>query len=350
MVKQLKHVKFVRSKGKTYAYFNTGRKVAGKTVFVPLPPLDTAGFFETYGTLLGHRNRKTEAALTVAGLIDKYERSEEWKKLSKGSQQIYGLTLNRVRDQLGKLRVEKVGRAHVREVLNNRIVGNGARNIFLALVGILYTWAKDNELVPDSVNPTGGIKPFPIGEHEPWPEKLIEDALAADEPRIRLAVHLLLYTGQRIGDVMKMRWSDIKDGQISVTQQKTGKELRFPMHSKLASELERTPKRGITIITNWMGRQMRPDIIRKELKAFAAERGFSAVPHGLRKSAVHALLQAECSADQVMAITGQSRRMVDHYAKKIDQHRLGSAAILKWEQTAPAQTDGKTALQTRDNG
>jgi integrase len=43
---------------------------------------------------------------------------------------------------------------------------------------------------------------------------------------VRLATHLLYYTAQRIGDVMRMRWSDIRDDHIKVTQQKTGREMR----------------------------------------------------------------------------------------------------------------------------
>lgn len=350
MAKQLKHVKFVTSKGREYAYFNTGRKVAGKVIYARLPDFGTAGFFDSYAAMLGHRNRIGEAVLTIADLIDRYERSEDWRNLSKGSQQLYGLTLKRVRDQLGKLRAEALERKHVREVVENRIKGNGARNIFLAIVGVLYKWARNHDLVADGKNPTGGIKPYETGEHEAWPQELIDAALTADEDRVRLATHLLLYTGQRIGDVMKMRWTDIRDGAVWLKQQKTGKELRIPLFSGLQAELDATPRRGFTIITNYRGHPMRPDIVRKELKDFAKARGFDIVPHGLRKSAVHAMLLAECTADMVMAITGQSRQMVDYYARKINQHKMGDAAILRLERNAPVQTSGKTALQTRDNG
>jgi integrase len=340
---KLDHVKFVPAKGKLYAYFNTGKRVNGKPVRVPLPAFGSDGFFEAYAAQLARRNRRADAVLTLSGLIARYVASEDWKALSKGSQQLYGLTLKRVDDQLGKLTAEKVERAHVREVLNNRMTGNGARNIFLAVVGILFKWARDNDLVSEHKNPTSGIKPFRLGEHEPWPDALVQAGLKSDTARVRLAVHLLYFTGQRIGDVMRMRWPDIRDGAIYVTQQKTGKELRVPLHSELSAELARTPKRGLTIITNWRGHPMRQDVVRKELKAFAGTQGFDLVPHGLRKSAVHALLFAGCSTDEVMAITGQSQNMVDHYAKKIDQHRLGDAAILKLERKATGQTSGKTA-------
>lgn len=174
---KLKHVKFVRAKGKVYAYFDTGRKVDGKPVRSPLGVFGTDGFYGAYAAQLAHRNRRPGTVLTVAALIDHYEASEEWKALAAGSKQLYRLTLTRVADQIGKLAVEKVERKHIREVVTNRITGNGARNIFLAVVGILYKWARDNDLAAEHKNPTGGIKPFPTGEHEPWPEDLVEMAL-----------------------------------------------------------------------------------------------------------------------------------------------------------------------------
>jgi len=40
--------------------------------------------------------------------------------------------------------------------------------------------------------------------------------------------------------------------------------------------------------------------------------------HGLRKSAVVFLLEAGCSDAETASITGQSRRIVEHYAKQVN--------------------------------
>jgi hypothetical protein len=55
------------------------------------------------------------------------------------------------------------------------------------------------------------------------------------------------------------------------------------------------------------------------------------VPHGLRKNAVNALLEAGCSAAEAASISGQSLQMVEHYAKQRAQARLADAAVLKWQ-------------------
>ena len=67
------------------------------------------------------------------------------------------------------------------------------------------------------------------------------------------------------------------------------------------------------------------------LQAFAAKRGFKVVPHGLRKNAVIALLEAGCSVAEVSAITGQTLQIVEHYAKARSQRRLSRSAIEKWQ-------------------
>lgn len=60
--------------------------------------------------------------------------------------------------------------------------------------------------------------------------------------------------------------------------------------------------------------------------------------HGLRKSAVVTLLEAGCTDAEVGSITGQSREMIEHYAKQVNQRRLAAAAILRWENASETRT------------
>ena len=53
-----KYVKRVRSKGKDYYYFDTGKRVDGKKVYAKLPDLRDMKFGGSYAALMGHRNRK----------------------------------------------------------------------------------------------------------------------------------------------------------------------------------------------------------------------------------------------------------------------------------------------------
>jgi hypothetical protein len=46
------------------------------------------------------------------------------------------------------------------------------------------------------------------------------------------------------------------------------------------------------------------------------------------------LLEAGCTDAEVAAITGQSRKMVEHYGRQVGQRKLAASAILKWERSA----------------
>jgi len=86
--------------------------------------------------------------------------------------------------------------------------------------------------------------------HKPWLSEIIDAFLATSNEQLHLALHLLLYTGQRVGDVVTMKWSDIADGRIAVVQEKTGQWVTIPVHTQLAAMLKETPRRSDYIFKN----------------------------------------------------------------------------------------------------
>ena len=57
--------------------------------------------------------------------------------------------------------------------------------------------------------------------------------------RVRLAMELAVITGQRQGDILDMKWADIKDMSILIHQAKTGKRLAIEITSDLEKVLDR---------------------------------------------------------------------------------------------------------------
>lgn len=324
----IKHVKYVRSKGKLYAYFNTGKKVNGKAVYVPLPNPASPDFYVRYGVLRKARDQAPAAVYTIAKLAQDYEASREFGERAQSTQYVYRLTINKIVDALGKFPVEDLRREDLTTVLENE-KGPGAYNLFIAVLGTLYRFGRRTGKT--ALKPTEDFVKLETGEHAAWPESLVEAGLEAEHDRTRLAIHLLYFTGQRIGDVVRMRWNDIKRGRIHVTQQKTGKDLKIPIAAELQAELDRTPKTGMTILTDNIGGPISDQRVRDEIKTFGRQHGHKIVPHGLRKNAVISLLEAGCTVAETAAITGQTFQLVEYYARQIDQDRLGSAAIVKLE-------------------
>lgn len=326
---KLKYVKFTRAKGKTYAYFDSGKvKANGKPLYLPMPAFGTVGFYDSYSSFLGARTKRALERATLGRVADLYQNSDEFKGKSEATKATYRITLRRILAEFGEFPLEDVTRGRIYDVLDE-IPGPAARNMFVAVMGVLFRFARARDMT--EANPAKDIPKAKTGEHEPWPHTLLTAALSSDSDLVRLSVHLLYYTGQRIGDVVQLRWSDVRGGKIYMTQEKTGKAMIIPMHRDLVAELARAPRYGMTIIAYPKGKAYSDEGVRRALKIFASEHGLTAVPHGLRKNAVNSLLRAGCTIPEVQAITGQSVEMVMHYAKQVDQGALGEAAIIKLE-------------------
>lgn len=327
-----KHVKRVRSKGKDYLYYDTGKKVDGKKVYARLPALRDPGFGGSLAALQGHRNRRApDGLLSVPQLVGMFQSSPTYSVLAPASKKLYDIYLRRLEKLLPTAPVAEISKGDMRKLIDGMASTPGAANAFLSTASSLFGWAKDRDHIRS--NPCDGIDTQPQGEHQPWPEHVLKAALASDDAAVRLLTHLLYYTAQRLGDVLAMQWSDITGDRMLVRQKKTGKVLSIPLHRQLKLELAaRAAGAGAgTIITGPTGKALSQDMARKALKTFTADQNAPCVPHGLRKNAVIALLEAQCSVAETSAISGQTLQMVEHYARGRDQAKLAGDAMIRWE-------------------
>ena len=128
-------------------------------------------------------------------------------------------------------------------------------------------------------------------------------------------------TGQRIGDVLEMRWPDIQEGGFVMRQNKTGKELWIPILPELESALKAASKHSVFILTNERGTNRwsyrgASQAVRKVREQLGALRYNI---HSWRYNAACELVEAGCGDDLVASVTGQSPAMVTHYTKKVRQ-------------------------------
>ena len=63
------------------------------------------------------------------------------------------------------------------------------------------------------------------------------------------AVELALYTGQRPGGGIAMRWDKLVNGGVVVVQEKGGVHLWIPIHPRLEKVLAGIPKKSLTTLT-----------------------------------------------------------------------------------------------------
>lgn len=336
-MRHVPHVHRKKAKGLTYYYFDLGLDSAGKRVLKRLPDVRHRDFANALAAAKAMRSKgeKANGAKTFDWLVRLYERSPEFAAKAENTKRLYSRHLayanENFRNRLGHSAPLAILTAEQLLILRDKTAGEpGKANAILKSVSALYHWAGRSGRKYVKENIASGIDPLAMGEHHAWPEWLVEAAL--QDPAIRLPVALLYFTGQRISDVAKMGRANVVRGTLHVTQQKTGTRLKFPLHKRLAEIIELdAPKGAMVFLLNEKGKPVTESGLRQRIQKWAKGHGQEIVPHGLRRNAVNALLESECSVAEVSAITGQSLQMIEHYAKERDQGHLGSSAILKFE-------------------
>lgn len=208
----------------------------------------------------------------------------------------------------------------------------GMANLTRAVMRRLFQFALKTKRRKD--NPMIGVEAFKVGEHHTWTDaelKQFEDKWRLGT-RQRLAYALLLYTGQRVGDVVKMHRADVVDGLIHVVQEKTGAELWVPIHPELQRAMKACPAKGLTLVGDACGRPIKRPALSALMRAAIKAAGLPprCVSHGLRKASMRRLAESDSTANQIASISGhKTLKEVERYTKAADQKKMARQAMGK---------------------
>lgn len=182
-----------------------------------------------------------------------------------------------------------------------------------------------------STDPTTGVKAprYSTPGHHSWTEDEIAQFEQKHPPGSlpRLALMLLLYTGQRKSDVVRMGVGMLHGNALCFTQQKTGRYLEVPIHGALAPELLSVAP---TFIVNQRGVAYTADTFGKAFRRWCDEAGLPerCTSHGLRKAACRRLAEAGCTAPQIASISGHTTLSeVQRYIAAAKQAKLARSAM-----------------------
>ena len=257
--------------------------------------------------------------------------------MAASTQKAYRRVIEGFRADYGAAPVVDMKRDHVRTLVERKAKATpAAANDLLKKIKILCRFAVERGYRDD--DPTSLVRRARTkkGGHRTWSEEDIDKyrnayALGTDE---RLALELLLGTGQRRGDTAKMGRQHVRSGVIVVRQQKTGQPLDIPIHPELAAAIAAAPADRMTFLVASSGSPYSPDgfghFFLKACRAAGIEAGLSA--HGLRKAMCTRLAEAGCSTLQIMSISGHRNiREVEIYVAAANQKRLATDAIGRLE-------------------
>jgi len=228
---------------------------------------------------------------------------------------------------------------HVRALRDERCDRPGAANTRLKALKALFAWACEEkpELAPQ--NPTLGVRKikYATDGHHSWSPGEITQYRDRHPigSKARLALDLLLYTGGRREDAVRLGSQHVRNGRIKFRQAKNEHrnpiDIDIPLHSELDASIAATPSGHLTFLITEFGRPFTPAGFGNWLRARCDEAGLHhCSAHGLRKACATALAEAGASTHEIAAVTGHtSLEEIERYTRAAQKKMMADAAIAK---------------------
>jgi integrase len=331
-----KHVHRVTWASGTVAYYwqmNRGTAKAGPRTRLP-DNCESPFFWAEIERL--RKGVEADKLGTMPQMIDAYMGSPHYAQLAVNTRREYDRHMGALRVATKEYDADEMKASDVAAFRDSMGDTPAKANAYVKAIASLYAWGRQRGFA--EANPATGISKLKIGEYQPWPQWAWEAAQAHFRPEIKTACLLGRYTGQRLGDVLRMRLNDIGPDGFAVVQQKTGKALHVPVRTELfelIADAKRAGRMHLVSRTDgspftvdqfhamW-GREMK----RLELKMIR-DAGLSF--HGLRKTMTNDGAESGLSPSEIGSISGQTIQIIQHYTKGSDQKRLAKTATEKLE-------------------
>jgi integrase len=273
----------------------------------------TAAFAAEYAAALegqgsaADRQPPSTSSGSLAWLCQLYMSSPAFRyQLRPSSQSVRRRALAEICRQHGSKPFAQMAERHVRAIRDAKAGKPEAANTMLKALRALFKWAveeKHAQLNPAKAVPKVTYKSD--GFHT-WTADEVERFEARWEPgtRQRLALALLLYTGARRSDVVRLGRQMVRDGWLTFKTVKNGQEVTLPVLPELQAELDRAPL-GMTFLITAYGKPFTAAGFGMRFREWCNEAGLHhCSAHGLRKAGATRAAEAGASEKQLNALFG----------------------------------------------
>jgi integrase len=322
-------------------------------------PYGTREFEEEYQAALINKPRpKLGAPIsgTLAWLIERYRETAAWAALSAATR--------RQRENIFKQVLESAGDKPFARISSDIIIAgrerrektpHQARHFLDAMRG-LFRWALHAKHV--RTDPTAGVENPRRESGEgflPWTEQHVA-AYQHRWPigtRQRVWLDVLLYTGLRRGDAVRLGRPHVRAGiaTIKTEKSKLKVEVTLPILSVLARTLDAGPCGEMTFICGERGQPLSKESFGNEFKVACRAAGVPGSAHGVRKIAAATAAANGATTSQLMALFGWTTSdMAELYTKAADRQRLAKASahtLANNERTSIPAPKGKVRAPER---
>jgi integrase len=235
----------------------------------------------------------------------------------------------------GAVKAATISTAHIVEGRERRKnTPAQARNFLDAMRG-LFAWAVEAGHVRR--DPTVGVKNPPRKKGDgfrPWTEEDV-DAFEQRWPigtRQRVWLDVLLYSGLRRGDAVRLGRQHVRNGVAKIKTEKSGYtvEVTLPILPVLQRTLDAGPIGELTFICGARGQPFTKESFGNEFREACNAAGVPGSAHGVRKIAATRAANSGATVAELEALFGWTGgTMASLYTRSADRERLARSAINK---------------------
>lgn len=299
---------------------------------------DTAEFWEAYRDAVAGKAPPTKASKpenktgSLAWLTARYMASSDWSnEISQATRKQRGAIFRAVNAKIGDKPFAAVTKAKIIDGRERRKDKPHAANNCLKAMRALFGWAMRNEHL--EVDPTVGVKLLstdnPDGFHT-WEEDEVArfEARWLIGTRERLAMDLLLYTGLRRGDVVRIGRPHVRRGLLTIRTEKTEELVTLPVLQPLQASIDATPGGDLTFLATSRGQPFDKASFGNWFAKACKAAGVPGRAYGLRKCGAVRAAEGGATEAQMNAIFGwaEGSKESSTYIRKADRARRAAAA------------------------
>ncbi len=274
----------------------------------------------TWAQMNTQLNRQRDATLgktvvipgSVASVIGMYRASDDFKRLSDSSLTVYERWLGELEKRFGMLPVSAIARKVAVDFIEVYKEKPATQKHAYAVLYNVLAEAQYRGLITGE-NPASRLKlSSPKRCDAIWSPAECAAWLAAarEHPAALVLVPyfvLMEYSAQRPGDVLALQWPQYNGASIELVQQKTGKRVEVPVHSKLRAVLDDPNGSVGHIMARPDGRPYTQGRMRSLFVKVSEAAGLEHLQaRDLRRTACVRLGEAGCTAIEIAAISGHT--------------------------------------------
>jgi integrase len=296
----------------------------------------TPEFMAEYQTALASHQPAADVrttAGTLAWLIECFRGTAAWQARSESTRAKWSGIYRQALKGSANAPVSAITPKVIRAGLERRAHTPGQAQHFLNAMRALFRWAIKVQLV--KTDPTAGIE-APARRRDAGIRPWTEDDVTAYEKRWpvgtrqRVWLDVLLYTGLRRGDAVRLGRQHVRDGIATIKTEKTGTIVTIPILPMLAETLAVGPSGDLSFIAGARGQPMAKTSFSNEFAIACRAAGVPGSAHGVRKIAATRAANAGATVAELEAIFGWSGgKMASLYTKAADRQHLAKRAMHK---------------------